>query len=503
MTQSCADSRGSPINWHRLVLLGSLASATLTSFVCKAPIDWSEPTVENVMASVRTDSIAGEKYAAWLGVNGEQRAADMMMEWLRGQQGVAEVGQSENGDVWVNHSNGITIGIMLSWRSDTASRPDRPSSDLSKGTAVKQQGLVQWFFGLHAPLDLVKSSNAVAEALARLPGLNGITPWRYPTTVGALRDDRLRLDGLYFLETHCSVSLDKRDTALCFGEMVTPETYEAYLVHLVLHDVIIMENPRSHVAYFGVSPGFFRRFSPQLSAAPTQYYGSLVYIASCYGASFCKTFNIPGVKALFGYQNEPSDPFAVEVDSKFFACLADTYTVGEAFAAVRDKTEVNHGQIARLIASDGNDNDLMLYPYLALQIDGAPLTRCGVCTLWGFMEGGLCAVGVPTDRENTFVQLVCPSATGRYQVGENGIPGAALKYTDKTSRIFLASTFWIGTSGEIEVTRCDGPGKLAEFKFSGVLGYWGSGHNPLHDPPDATVTFSNGFGKSIVASGGK
>jgi hypothetical protein len=483
--------------------------ACLIGLTCHRAVDWTQLTDETLQAGVQTLDYGSVKYGQWLDSFGEANAKERLVEWLRQQENVADVTCTADGAVWYLCKNGISHGFILSVdtcaQTEGAAQPDQGGS-LGAGPARAQGEVSEPDAGYHsaylcAPLSwCFFAATATQDILARVPDYNPFpqSPVQVTTSLTIADLESLLkpgIRGLFLLDTHGET--DPYHPGLYYlgierRSLLEPVKYkeerEAGSVLLNAYGPF----PLFQYAYFVSNKLLEHSIENQSPANPL--HRSMVFLSACSSYVLADIFRNKGVAAFFGYDGYIRTSFAEQVATKFFACLADTFTVSQAFAQVKDMADPSEGSHLKSYWDDAN---LMLDSYLKFDLNGGSI-RCMTSAAMQFgptMEVcGLMSMLLPVPAVATFF----PASPGHYVCG--GPRMVALEYIDQlvSGRTYLADSGYVGTNCTIDVGSCGlNKGDIVSGTFSGTLGWWEEGHNAFRDPPDATVTFSNGVFKCV------
>jgi len=439
---------------------------------------------------------ACRKFTDLLPTAGRNEALSQTMAWLISQEDVAAVDTCSNGDIRIRHKNGFVSFILVS-AADTlpnlggqARGPDYP-------VPVSATGLVGSGGGIYSVFrSLDKYASVIERQVQQAPAYHSLSlVSKTYLTVEQLKSGLSLSGGLFHLESHGNESESPHLTWLSFGELWTPELKEKYIAMGVYRPEFLsigsVPGEMPFLRFFNVSDSFFKRFPPVAPASQLNT-GTMVYLSACCSDGMADEFLVANVKAFFGYHGYPDVEFASMVDSTFYDLIAsDTFSASQAWEQVKDRTQGD----ARLVERN-LDPDLLLDEYLACDVGPVHL-RYNAPTGAMLMVGHVTVAGVEP-ATGAKVATFCPAAPGHYEVGEYGLDDAILELDDPDGKACKAASFYIGTSGAIDVRRCESSGGILSMTFSGTVGWWSPGHDPVVDPPDLTYTITNGVAKLLI-----
>ena len=464
--------------------------------------DWSSLNRGSVRGALDALDAAGTVYDSALTTGGRAGAVNAALARLGAEPCTRQCGMVSDSSVWVEFTNGLLSVIMrrppgyrLGRRGTTAPQvrsqaggetfsPHILLSPFGGGVAYDQTAIiadklrsfldeggaagVTEFYGATVTVPVVRE--ALVTSVLYWSGHGGLVPLP-PSGVevcGLLTGENGTVDEIAdrVLELRADGYTFADDTAATWGR-------ELFVVEF---------EEKNHI---GILPGFISRYAQfeRSGSNPGNRSRSIVDISCCYSDILAGLFVDRGADVYFGWSEPVLDLFAADCETTLFNWLCDTCTAGEAYWALGSRTEPGGATLCMV-----GDSNVMMRSTGRVKVNSENV-KCYVVVARSYMDVTTVTANEGQGANRQF-EVIWLGGTGTYDVVSGPFSSIFWTVADKT---YAVSTAYKGVTGTIAVERLDGD--VVTGRFSGVLGWWASGRTPQVDPPDETITVTDGFFK--------
>lgn len=479
---------------------------------CRKAVDWEEFDLDSITGSLEALEEAEQRYIDRLESEGLSSAARSAVEYFESQECSDTAGIAPDSSVWVFFRNGLLGTILVSSFDTTGAsacaRPEPPLATVSAGGEVTPEAVLLSPFGAELVFGV---EFEVAELVDTcLGGSGGATQMKQyymsQVSVEKVKEVLLIGPGVLYWTGHGELIPPERGAQPCCG-LLTGKSYSTRDMAEKLageysgqvgpggRELAVTRHGGKY--YLTVMPAFVEKHAnfDHLEGMGHNQCKGLVYICCCFSAcqgnpALEQAFLAAGADVYCGYDWAVTVGFSSEKDLAFYQAATDTCTVGQAFAGAGNRTDPKTLKGRNATYRMSGDTLLMVRAQMRMKRNGESFRGYSVGVTVHDVTSVSCFAG--NNLGNGITVNFPGSGPGSWDcVAQDD---AEIVWTDiLAGKAYFVGKDLVGVSGTIEVPRYEAD--VISGTFSGTLGYWSTGRSPEEEPPDETISITDGIFK--------